>query len=168
MNQLVTYPSTYEPQPGDGPAIYVAGDVHHDDWQSDVAVPRLLQSPQPVVVIPSGRAEGPMKAGPDGAARILWEKVHMRLDHAVIMVWFPDSPLDHTLTWMDLILALTDGRHVVAGCHPNYRRAADVAHYWREFRGDRFPLHANLARTVDAALNLADDVRTKVYRSGLN
>lgn len=166
MNRLIKFPAVYEPQPGDGPVIYVAGDIHREDWQTNSAAPRLMASTLPVVVIPSGRAERPMKVGLDSQARMIWGAAHLSLDDAVVMVWFPDSPdVDHTLTWMDLILALTDGRNVIAGCHPKYRRANDLRLYWQQYRGARFPLYDNLAWTVDAALERANLLRTKLQNT---
>jgi hypothetical protein len=167
-NKYIEAPVDYEWEVLDGPVVYVAGGITGaDDWQHHYAVPRLLGSPYPVVVVNPRRHEFNVDDDAMHAEQVVWEYRHLNLEqNTVVMVWFPDSRVEHPIAWFEFGMALARtgrGRQLVVGCHPNYVRAKDVRLQWQCYRsGQR--LYTTLPETVDAALDQARYLDTNVLR----
>jgi hypothetical protein len=160
VTRYIEAPTAYEREPGDGPVVFVAGGISgSDDWQHDVALPRLLASPLPLVVLGPRRVDFPMDDQLAYEEQVRWEATHLHLGaDTVIMMWFPDSRVEHPIAWFEFGMAIAGTRHLVVGCHPNYCRAKDVRLQFRQYRRDA-RLYESLEETVDATLDLASQLR---------
>ena len=149
----VEAPTPYQPAPGDGPSLFLAGGITAcPDWQSDA---RALLTNTPIVVFnPRRRQYSP--ADDTVEQQVAWEYHHLHLADLTLF-WFPRS--DPRLTVQPLALlelgsALSEGRLqgrlIAVGADPGYPRRQDLQLQLRHAMPAQ-GLHSTLRATVTEA-----------------
>jgi hypothetical protein len=148
-------PEPYQPAPGDGPSIFLAGGITGcPDWQREA---RSLIADQPVVVLNPRRANYRPEHGDTLAQQIAWEHHHLQqADHTLF--WFPHSDPTVTvqpITLLELGTALAEtrliGRRITIGADRRYPRRPDLELQVHHALPEHL-LHPTLPATIAAAL----------------
>lgn len=125
--KYVEAPTKWDYRVEDGScSLFLAGGITDcPDWQSDVLhkLAQLRHSSQLTVLNPR-RKNFPIH-NPDAAtAQIEWEHFHLEAAHAILF-WFPCETLCPIALYELGAWSMTQKRLFV-GCHPDYKRKADV------------------------------------------
>lgn len=111
----------YQPQPGDPPALFVAGGIRHcADWQTSYCklfadTPLILLNPRRVLFDGSPTAS---------AQQVEWEFRHLRKATA-ISFWFAVETLN-PITLFELGAWSNSKQPIYVGCHPQYQKRRTV------------------------------------------
>jgi hypothetical protein len=154
--RYVEAPEPYEPAPGDGPSIFLAGGITTcPDWQQTV---RRLLADAPVVLLNPRRADFDITRGDTAEQQVAWEYEHLHLAD-VTMFWFPRCDPRRTvqpIALFELGAAIAGWRRFVVGADDRYPRRLDIELQLRNALPRR-TVHRNLADTVDAAMEVVRD-----------
>ncbi len=153
--RYIEAPATYEPHPGDGPAVFLAGGITNcPDWQAPTA-DRFCDAG--AVVLNPRRAEwvDPARSVAASVAQVAWEARNLRRTRAVFM-WFP--PCDPALTQQPItmfelgVLVCSDDVQLTVGTDVDYPRACDVLLQLRHYRPG-LHVHTDLDEAIADSLN---------------
>lgn len=162
--RYIESPKAYRPEPGDPPALFLAGGIPNVQPWHDDAVMQLEMLGEPVVVLNPRRRNFPVDDPWAGAEQVVWEHRHLhRAD--VTLFWFaapdPDAPVPaesvvQPTTLLELGVALGEGRRIVVGADERYPRV-DILINQLALYPD-VVLHDSLGATVQAAVRLLGEV----------
>jgi len=157
----VEAPTPYQPAPGDGPSLFLAGGITAcPDWQSDA---RALLTDAPIVVLNPRRRHYNPAHGDTPDQQVAWEYHHLHLADLTLF-WFPrcDPRLTvQPITLLELGTARAEthlqGRRITVGADPSYPRRHDLQLQLRHAAPTMNLHHTLHANVTDAlyTLNLA-------------
>ncbi|WP_370973845.1 nucleoside 2-deoxyribosyltransferase domain-containing protein [Amycolatopsis sp. cg9] len=148
-------PNYYLPQPGDAPAVFLAGGITGCPRWHDHAAAVLAAAPEPVVVLNPNRADFPIHDPAAGWEQVSWEQHHLHLAETTTLFWFPACDPAVTvqpIAMYELGQALGEGRRIVVGADPGYPRVADVRMLC-QLAQPGLPVHSTLDDTLAAVLD---------------
>lgn len=145
-------PESYQPLPGDGPSIFLAGGITGvADWQSRAEL-LLGRAAFPVTVFNPRREDFDVTRIGDTVEQIAWEHRLLRLADLVLF-WFAEGPSVQPITLFELGGAIERAGRVVVGTHPAYPRVLDVHEQVRLVRPE-LEVHESLEGLVGEALGV--------------
>ena len=139
----------YEPQPGDPPALFLAGGIKFcENWQARYC--KLLED-APIIVLNPRRLKNDW-SDRDSAEQVEWEFRHLRKATAVSF-WFAVETLN-PITLFELGTWSNSKTPIYVGCHPLYQKRRTVIKQLQLLRPEVEVVNSLelLARTVRTAL----------------
>lgn len=150
-------PTYYRPEPGDPPAVFLAGGITGCPRWHDDAIDLLHATGLDMIVLNPNRENFPIGDPKAGREQVWWEQDHLLLPQTITMMWFPAS--DRAVTTQPIATfelgqclnpaTLAAGRRVVVGCDPSYPRVVDMQLMMAYHRPDDL-VHSTLADVVAA------------------
>ncbi|SFW88317.1 nucleoside 2-deoxyribosyltransferase domain-containing protein [Amycolatopsis australiensis] len=154
MTRNIQAPTYYVPQLGDGPPVFLAGDVAGEqDWQAQAGAQlanagAVVLNPRQAGVPDTGLAEASQQAA--------WACQHRRLPTLVMLFWFPRTdPAAVAVTALlelgaELIRPRSPQRRLVVGAAPGYPCRGEILLQIANERPD-LVVHHTLDRVIAAA-----------------
>lgn len=149
--RVVEAPEPYEPAPGDGPSVFLAGGITGcPDWQA-TAIARFTGTS--LVVFNPRRTAFDVARGDTAVQQIAWE--YERLSGAdLTLFWFPAGAALQPIALYELGFAAAGARagtrRIVVGAEDGYPRRLDVVEQLRHAL-PAVTVHPDLDATLEAA-----------------
>jgi hypothetical protein len=104
--------------------VFLAGGITNcPDWQQDVI---KSQGNEDIVLMNPRRVNFDVSDPTQEEFQIEWEHCHLIFSN-IILFWFPEETLC-PITLFELGKVAAQGKAMVVGCHPGYKRRRDVIH----------------------------------------